>query len=217
MRTSIYKKFEELLVKINDMIARYPNIGWRCEKTFFNYCDGDEMKVDFYFRDIRNGDKNVAIGIYITVSTTTDYINSFVFRCEELIMAQFGFEKGNVFFNLDVSSLYPRIIPDKHKHDSIDALRYVLKDAKERDKLYLNEKWREIRQKKRENKIPEITRVIFNKPATIVFWADGTKTVVKSQGKEKYDKEKGLAMAISKKVLGNEGSYYDTFKKFLIN
>lgn len=56
---------------------------------------------------------------------------------------------------------------------------------------------------------------MFNKPATIVFWADGTKTVVKSQGKEKYDKEKGLAMAISKKVLGNEGSYYDTFKKFL--
>ena len=194
MRTSIYKKFEELLAKINDMIARYPNIGWRCEKTFFNYCDEDEMKVDFYFRDIRNGDKNVAIGIYIKVSTTTDDINSFVFKCEELIMAQFGFEKRNVFFNFDAASLYPSVIPYK---------------------LYLNEKWREIRQKKRENKIPEITRVIFNKPATIVFWADGTKTVVKSQGKEKYDKEKGLAMAISKKVLGNEGSYYDTFKKFL--
>lgn len=214
MRPSIYKKIEELLAKIKDMIERYPNIEWRFEKTIFNYCDGDVMKVDFYFRDIRNGDKNVAIGIYITVSTTTDDINSFVFRCEELIMAQFGFEKRTAFFNLDVASLYPRIIPDKHKHDSIDALRYVLKDAKERDNLYLNEKWREIRQK-RKNKIPEITRVIFNKPATIVFWADGTKTVVKSQGKEKYDKEKGLAMAISKKVLGNEGSYYDTFKKFL--
>ena len=130
-------------------------------------------------------------------------------------MAQFGFEKRNVFFNFDVASLYPRVIPDKHNHDRIDALRYVLKDAKERDKLYLNEKWREIRQQKRENKIPEITRVIFNKPATIVFWADGTKTVVKSHGKEKYDKEKGLAMAISKKALGNKGSYYDTFKKFL--
>ena len=175
MRPSIYKKIEKLLAKIKDMIERYPNIEWRFEKTIFNYCDGDVMKVDFYFRDIRNVDKNVAIGIYITVSTTTDDINSFVFRCEELIMAQFGFEKRTV---------------------------------------YLNEKWREIRQK-RENKIPEITRVIFNKPATIVFWADGTKTVVKSQGKEKYDKEKGLAMAISKKVLGNEGSYYDTFKKFL--
>lgn len=194
MSPSIYKKFEELLAKIKDMIERYPNIEWRCEKNIFNYCDGDMTKVDFYFRDIRNGDKNVAIGIYITVSTTTNDINSFVFRCEELIMSQFGFEKKNVFFNFDAASLYPSVIPYK---------------------LYLNEKWREIRQQKRTNKIPEITRVIFNKPATIVFWSDGTKTVVKSQGKEKYDKEKGLAMAISKKVLGNEGSYYDTFKKFL--
>ena len=194
MRTSIYEKFEELLAKIKDMIARYPNIGWRCEKTIFNYCGGDVLKVDFYFRDIRYFDNNVKIGISITVSTTTDDINTFVFRCEELIMAQFGFDKRNVFFNFDAASLYPSVIPYK---------------------LYLNEKWREIRQQKRENKIPEITRVIFNKPATIVFWADGTKTVVKSQGKEKYDKEKGLAMAISKKALGNKGSYYDTFKKFL--
>ena len=192
MRTSIYEKFEDLLAKINDMIARYPNIGWS-EKTIFNYCDDDVLKIDFYFRDIRCVDKNVKTGISITVSTTTDDINTFVFRCEELIMAQFGFEKRNIFFNFDAASLYPSVIPYK---------------------LYLNEKWREIRQN-RENKIPEITRVIFNKPATIVFWADGTKTVVKSQGKEKYDKEKGLAMAISKKVLGNEGSYYDTFKKFL--
>ena len=194
MRTSIYEKFEELLVKIKDMIARYPNIGWRCEKTIFNYCDDDVLKVDFYFRDIRYVDKNVEIVISITASTTMDDINTFVFRCEELIMAQFGFEKRNIFFNFDAASLYPSVIPYK---------------------LFLNEKWREIRQQKRENKIPEITKVIFNKPATIVFWADGTKTVVKSQGKEKYDKEKGLAMAISKKVFGNEGSYYDTFKKFL--
>ena len=194
MRTSIYEKFEELLVKIKDMIARYPNIGWRCEKSIFNYCDDDVLKVDFYFRDIRYVDKNVEIVISITASTTMDDINTFVFRCEELIMAQFGFEKRNIFFNFDAASLYPSVIPYK---------------------LFLNEKWREIRQQKRENKIPEITKVIFNKPATIVFWADGTKTVVKSQGKEKYDKEKGLAMAISKKVLGNEGSYYDTFKKFL--
>lgn len=193
MRTSIYEKFEELLAKIKDMIARYPNIGWRCEKTIFNYCGGDVLKVDFYFRDIRYFDNNVKIGISITVSTTTDDINTFVFRCEELIMAQFGFEKRTAFFNLDVASLYPSVIPYK---------------------LYLNEKWREIRQN-RKNKIPEITRVIFNKPATIVFWDDGTKTVVKSQGKEKYDKEKGLAMAISKKVLGNKGNYYDIFKKFL--
>lgn len=60
----------------------------------------------------------------------------------------------------------------------------------------------------------EIKEVIFNPPATIVFWADGTKTVVKTQEGEDFDPEKGLAMAISKKALGNQGNYYNQFKKW---
>ena len=63
--------------------------------------------------------------------------------------------------------------------------------------------------------IPEIKNVIFNEPATIVLWADGTKTVVKCQEGEGYDPEKGLAMAISKKTLGNKGNYCEVFKKWL--
>lgn len=55
--------------------------------------------------------------------------------------------------------------------------------------------------------IPFIKNVIFNEPATIVFWTDDTKTVVKCQN-ETYDPEKGLAMAIAKKALGNEHDYY---------
>lgn len=64
--------------------------------------------------------------------------------------------------------------------------------------------------------LPGITNVIFNNPATIVFWVDGTKTVVKAQDGEKFDPEKGLAMAISKKALGNEGNYYNQFEKWLL-
>lgn len=61
-----------------------------------------------------------------------------------------------------------------------------------------------------------IKKVIFNNPATIVFWRDGSKTIVKMNGKDKkFDPEKGLAMAIVKKCLGNEGNYYNTFTKFL--
>lgn len=59
----------------------------------------------------------------------------------------------------------------------------------------------------------DIKEVIFNPPATIVFWADGTKTVVQARGEE-FDPEKGLAMAISKKALGNQGNYYNQFKKW---
>lgn len=65
------------------------------------------------------------------------------------------------------------------------------------------------------NTLPKIEKVIFNKPATIVMWSDGTKTVVKTQNKERFNKEKGLAMAIAKKALGNQGNYYEEFKKWL--
>ena len=61
---------------------------------------------------------------------------------------------------------------------------------------------------------PLIKDVIFNPPATIVFWTDGTKTIVKAANEE-YDAEKGLAMAISKKMLGNKYEYYNTFKHWL--
>ena len=59
-----------------------------------------------------------------------------------------------------------------------------------------------------------IKNVKFNPPATIVFWTDNTKTVVKCNG-EDYDPEKGLAMCICKKMLGNKGNYYEVFKKWL--
>lgn len=62
--------------------------------------------------------------------------------------------------------------------------------------------------------IKTITKVIFNDPATIVFWADGTKTVVQAYN-EPFDKEKGLAMAIAKKALGNKGNYNEVFKKWI--
>ena len=60
-----------------------------------------------------------------------------------------------------------------------------------------------------------IRNVIFNDPATIIVWNDGTKTVVKCGEDEIFDPEKGLAMAIVKKALGNKGNYYNQIKKWL--
>lgn len=59
--------------------------------------------------------------------------------------------------------------------------------------------------------MPGIKRVIFQEPATVIFWDDNTKTVVKTQDGEPYDKEKGLAMAYIKKAFGNKSSYNDLF------
>ena len=60
----------------------------------------------------------------------------------------------------------------------------------------------------------EIKNVIFNRPATIVFWTDGTKTVVKCGKGEKWDAEKGLAMACAKKLLGNRDGYHEALAKY---
>ena len=67
------------------------------------------------------------------------------------------------------------------------------------------------------NYMPDLTikDVIFNPPATIVLWMDGTKTVVKDQGEVFYDPEKGMAMATAKKAFGNQGNYYNQFAKYL--
>lgn len=50
-------------------------------------------------------------------------------------------------------------------------------------------------------------KVIFNNPATIVFWDDDTKTVVKCGDDDVYDPEKGVALCFMKKALGNHGNF----------
>lgn len=47
-----------------------------------------------------------------------------------------------------------------------------------------------------------IDRVIFNDPATIIFWVDGSKTVVKRSNDDVWDPEKGFCMAVMKKIFG---------------
>lgn len=61
----------------------------------------------------------------------------------------------------------------------------------------------------------QIKDVIFNNPATIVLWKDGTKTVVKCQDEDVYNPETGLAMCIIKKMCGNKGNYNDVFNEWL--
>lgn len=61
----------------------------------------------------------------------------------------------------------------------------------------------------------DIDRVIFNNPATIVFWKDGTKTVVKANGGDVFNPEVGLMACFTKKALGNKYEYYGKFNKII--
>lgn len=53
----------------------------------------------------------------------------------------------------------------------------------------------------------EIKDIKVNGPATIVFWADGTKTVVKCGPMDLYDVEKAVAMCFMKKALGSRSMH----------
>lgn len=61
----------------------------------------------------------------------------------------------------------------------------------------------------------QIKDVIFNNPATIIKWKDGTKTVVKCADGDIYNKETGFALCIIKKMYGNDNSYQRLFKRWI--
>lgn len=48
-----------------------------------------------------------------------------------------------------------------------------------------------------------------------MLWNDGTKTVVKCQPGDSYDKEKGLMAAMLKRSMGNDNTYNKVLKKWL--
>ncbi len=62
----------------------------------------------------------------------------------------------------------------------------------------------------------KIEKVIFNedKLTTVVFWMDGTKTIVKCQAGDTFNKETGIAMAFMKRCYGNRGCYNEDLKRF---
>lgn len=109
-------------------------------------------------------------------------------------------------YNPDVFSL------SKLSHDdSIVSLAYAYNLFAARNKTNIERNNQEVPKARVSIKID---RVIFNNPATIVFWSDGSKTVVKCQEGDVFSKELGLAMCICKQVYGNKGSYNDVFKRF---
>lgn len=174
-------------MKMDDMNKYFEAKGFEVERAYSPYPECRKERGGFYLFTISKGGDYVK-GVY-------EWPNDQLMFMDRMIE---GFEKR-----------FPR------HNDSVDALasafdamkRYVDTDL-ERTKQLVNGIYGNPAFKF------DIKKVIFNDPATIVLWEDGTKTVVKAEG-EKFDPEKGLAMAISKKALGNKGNYYNTFTKWL--
>lgn len=59
----------------------------------------------------------------------------------------------------------------------------------------------------------KVEEVMFNPPATIVRWSDGTKTVAKCSPEDTFNEELGFAMACTKKLI----KPYDTIQDLIKN
>lgn len=96
----------------------------------------------------------------------------------------------------------------KREESAFDSMRYM---------HWANCVMEEATKKKEETNmtVASIKNVIFAPPATIVYWSDGSKTVVKCSEKDVFDPEKGLAMAIAKRCGGNKGSYYKEIRHWV--
>ena len=96
----------------------------------------------------------------------------------------------------------------KREESVFDSMRYM---------HWANCVMEETTKKKEETNMTaaSIKNVIFAPPATIVYWSDGSKTVVKCSEKDVFDPEKGLAMAIAKRCGGNKGSYYKEIQNWV--
>ena len=109
---------------------------------------------------------------------------------------------------------------NKDKDNCMRKQRLDAYDAFLRGKIYCNEPTVTITELPNNNKLildikNNIKDVIFNEPATIVFWKNGDKTVVKCQDGDTYSKELGMAMCIIKGLSGNKGNYNDIFNKWI--
>ena len=94
-----------------------------------------------------------------------------------------------------------------------EEMQYCRNDVAVTEKLFKEEKIMRFNSCK-----PTIKNVIFNSPATIVMWSDGTKTVVKCGENDDFDPEKGVAMCCMKKLLGTNktgSNYLDKVEKYI--
>lgn len=112
-------------------------------------------------------------------------------------------ETKNTYYKLNfkerISDMFSNDkLKKQHDSDAIDAFRYL---ANSMYGIY--------------SRSLSVKNVIFNDPATIVIWSDGVKTIVKCADGDVFDPEKGLAMAIVKRVFGNKGYYNNIIKKWL--
>lgn len=124
-------------------------------------------------------------------------------RDTEVIIDELDFVLGNLIgTRVHMATLTPSETSNRYGYNMVKAFNFNNEGNKEERPFISND---------------DIEDVIFNKPATIVKWKDGTKTVVKCNSNDIYNPETGLAMCIVKRANANKGKFNEIFKKWLPN
>ena len=89
------------------------------------------------------------------------------------------------------------------EHDFIIAFRSLSREEQKKVLYYLIGKVQEDAKAEKS----EPTKILIQGTATIIWWSDGTKTIVKCQKGDKMDPEKGIAMCVMKKFMGTNETH----------
>ena len=197
-----------------------PNYGGFKQNMVYNHlriaAEGIMNRVMYYFKEVNNMKKRFIVEKMDVENSFIgpDAIHMTIRQEPDGIPRQTGKELKELIESLDPNKLSDDIVAKRSEFFTEDLQRAISSPYKG-GWTYSGKSVRDMYPNMKINITVDsfIKDVIFNDPATIVFWVDGSKTVVKCQKGETFDPEKGLAIAISKKVLGNDYRYYETFAK----
>lgn len=103
------------------------------------------------------------------------------------------------YVNIDANVELPVELPGRPRYFSYSDIEHALEDAFNK---FLFDKYNVL------GEYLLFKKVIYNGPATIILWDDGTKTVVKCKEGDPYSHEAGFALAVLKRLTGNDFHKY---------
>lgn len=112
--------------------------------------------------------------------------------------------------NIPISSEMKKILNSIYGRNDDMRKGYIYKSPKEKYEKCMVDEFEDRGTSRRSGRYPWGSvrlmypdRIVFNPPATIVFWKDGTKTVVKCAKGEKFDPYTGFCYAFTEHFLGS--------------
>lgn len=67
--------------------------------------------------------------------------------------------------------------------------------------------WEVMEEKPMRPPFPDVEKIIFQPPYTIVLWDDHTRTIVKCGKDDKFDEDAGFAIAVARKLYGGRKNF----------